>query len=507
MASIILRLLLATVGFAAVLRVKGHLRGLRGWNEGSVRWVVIVLVLPMALTYMGGHAYRLADRANIERGRAQYAAVYGDDRRVIEATDAGAWGWLLDCTGRDALAFAGFRRNATDAKVMRASFAQGTNRIIPGVGSPDALDRLFRDRLSVPLGGERGQLHPVGRDVQLTVCRSTNDVAWAALNLQGRDGVVLAQDVRTGGIVVLAGRGNPSDAARGVQRYAAPGSVFKLALAAAWYDSGLGERTLGCPATIRAGGATIRNAGGVARGRIRVPSEMLVHSCNTAAVGMAHVLRNRPGHSVAGAFERFGFAVYDSAAPTSRDTSFWATASAGWRVQMAPPPARLRITATPPTSKEEWAQIAIGQGSVDATPIHVLRLVQAIGNDGVMLRPTVEADIAARPVQVRRVMHAETARKLRSAMRTVVARGTARSISGRLHDVGWSIGGKTGTAQVEGRADDGWFAGLLFDRAGRARFAVVVYLPGGGPGGGAPAEVAARVGRAIAVMTNARGAE
>ncbi len=95
-------------------------------------------------------------------------------------------------------------------------------------------------------------------------------------------------------------------------------------------------------------------------------------------------------------------------------------------------------------------------------------------------------------------MRPETAQKLQQAMLAVVERGTARSVAPRVRGTGWNLGGKTGTAQVAGAADDGWFAGLIFSPEGEPRYSVVVYLQRGGPGGGQPAAIAAEMLRFLA---------
>ncbi|MDQ3555666.1 MAG: penicillin-binding transpeptidase domain-containing protein, partial [Gemmatimonadota bacterium] len=78
-------------------------------------------------------------------------------------------------------------------------------------------------------------------------------------------------------------------------------------------------------------------------------------------------------------------------------------------------------------------------------------------------------------------------------------RGTGRAAAAQVRGVPGTLGGKTGTAQVRGAPDDGWFAGLVFDAEGRPRYTVVVYLQGGGPGGRAPAQVAGGVARILLV--------
>ena len=103
-------------------------------------------------------------------------------------------------------------------------------------------------------------------------------------------------------------------------------------------------------------------------------------------------------------------------------------------------------------------------------------------------------------------MSEETAEKLQAAMLRVVDAGTARSVLPRLRGLRWDLGGKTGTAQVAGAPDDGWFGGLVFDPEGRARYSIVAYLQGGGPGGRQPTAIAAELTRALARMAPAREA-
>ena len=88
-----------------------------------------------------------------------------------------------------------------------------------------------------------------------------------------------------------------------------------------------------------------------------------------------------------------------------------------------------------------------------------------------------------------------------SAMLDTVHRGTASGISTTLKDVGWSMGGKTGTGGVNGAPtseQDGWFAGLIFDRKLNARFTVATCIRRGGTGGGNAAEISAAVAHFLA---------
>jgi hypothetical protein len=494
------RALMLAVGAGAVVWLGSWLR--EAVRERREKWAARtgLLMILLALAYLGGHLWLLFHRETIERGRMAYA-VFGDPR-LAEMRRAEVRGWLLDCTGEDPNALA--RYGPADGRVVRVHplGEAGANLVGGGEGAElrdFTVERLFASRLREPRDWrERGQLHPAGTDLRLTLCRDATRQAWQQLRAAGRPGAVVVQDVATGALVAYAGTGGPEDPPAGIRRYAAPGSVFKLALAALWWDSGLPETTMGCQATIQVTPrAVISNFGNFSIPTVQVPHGMLVPSCNTTAVEMAMRMREQLGtQAFLDAYRRYGFIPYDETAPTV-ERDFWSTSSAAWTRRMSPPPSRLRMSEQ--TGPAEWAQLAIGQGPLDVTVIGVSRFLQAIGNGGTMLRPTLEWDRAEQPEEMERVMTPETATRLQAAMLDVVDRGTARAAAQpRLRGLGWDLGGKTGTAQVQGRADDGWFAGLIHDPEGRPRYTVVVYLQGGGPGGARPSLIAAEMTRAMA---------
>jgi cell division protein FtsI/penicillin-binding protein 2 len=85
-------------------------------------------------------------------------------------------------------------------------------------------------------------------------------------------------------------------------------------------------------------------------------------------------------------------------------------------------------------------------------------------------------------------------------MLDAVRRGTAKSIAASLEGTGWQVGGKTGTGPGPapiGPESDGWFAGLIFDPRGRARFTVATFVRHGGTGGGNAAKVSAELARHV----------
>ena len=87
-------------------------------------------------------------------------------------------------------------------------------------------------------------------------------------------------------------------------------------------------------------------------------------------------------------------------------------------------------------------------------------------------------------------MEENTAQRLQAALRDNVQRGTATSIAKALEGTPWQIGGKTGSG---GPQLDGWFAGLVFDPEGHARFTVATFVRHGGYGGGNGARISADV--------------
>jgi membrane peptidoglycan carboxypeptidase len=97
-----------------------------------------------------------------------------------------------------------------------------------------------------------------------------------------------------------------------------------------------------------------------------------------------------------------------------------------------------------------------------------------------------------------RVMSQTSALKLQAAMRGAVERGTAKSAAPSLAGTGWSMGGKTGTGpepetHAAGSDSDGWFAGLIFDPQGKARFTSATFVKHGGFGGGNAARLSAEL--------------
>jgi len=135
---------------------------------------------------------------------------------------------------------------------------------------------------------------------------------------------------------------------------------------------------------------------------------------------------------------------------------------------------------------------AIGQGKVQATPLLLASVAQAIANGGLSMPTPIVVDRALRPdAEPVRVTDAKTANLVTEAMVAVVTSGTG--IAGAVPEA--QVAGKTGTAEVglrgggavdeEGNPElieDAWFS--AFAPADDAKLAIGVMLIDASAGGG-----------------------
>ena len=117
-----------------------------------------------------------------------------------------------------------------------------------------------------------------------------------------------------------------------------------------------------------------------------------------------------------------------------------------------------------PWDKATWSRAAIGQ-AFSVTAIQLVSAYQAIANDGVRMKPYLIDRVVAddgmtllknEPKRLKRVISEATARTMREMMRGVAAPGgTAR----RAAMKGYSVAGKTGTAQKSAEGKRGYLPG------------------------------------------------
>jgi beta-lactamase class A len=311
---------------------------------------------------------------------------------------------------------------------------------------------------------------------QHAVCDAANRIALDAMTASHLEAVSVVQDVRTGALVAFAAS-EPSKLDASTQ--VLPLSLSKVFLAASWWD--------------RQQPDVLESA---LPGKSVDLHEMLVGGSDSAGRQVALALRRAVGtQSVLSDLRRFGF--------NGGGESLWVEVDPQWRQRLTPQPAYANIEAL---TEEDWSSaLSIGESYMMTTALQVSRFFQAVGNGGLLCVPVAlrmtagRAPAAGADCQApTRMVEEATAGKLMSAAIDTVERGSARRIAGALHDSGWAIGGKTGTGGRTGApmdAQDGWFAGLIFDRQGKARYSVATFVRRGGLGSGHAAEISVALAR------------
>lgn len=153
-------------------------------------------------------------------------------------------------------------------------------------------------------------------------------------------------------------------------------------------------------------------------------------------------------------------------------------------LERIPPPRKLA---------EDLPDNAYGQGTIQVSPLEMARVVAAIANGGIMMKPHFVKEISLNrntievidPVEMGRPISPETAAALRKMMADVTARGTGR---GLFSGLSVDVGGKTGSAEND-RADGmphSWFVGFAPVEDPRIAFAVVVENGGYGRAAAGP---------------------
>jgi cell division protein FtsI/penicillin-binding protein 2 len=326
---------------------------------------------------------------------------------------------------------------------------------------------------------------------QNAVCEAANKHAVELMNARNLEAATAVFDVETGALIAFAA--TPGSTRKDVEPLkvtapVAPLSLTKLFLAASWWDRTLPDRTFDCT----------RSATPNKHEPMTIP-EMIVIGCDLPAKQMAVALRKEVGtEEVLADLERFGFAARSK---SPRDDSFWTELAPEWRETLMPAAACTLLNAK--TRDSDWADaLSLGETNFVVTILHISRFLQAVGNNGILLPPVarreIESPVSNAAPQSRRIMKESTAARLQTAMQDVVQRGSAQAIAHTLDGTDWQIGGKTGTGPglgSKGPPYDGWFAGLIFDPTGKARFTVATYVRHGGLGGENAAIISAQLAR------------
>ncbi|MEW2030475.1 penicillin-binding transpeptidase domain-containing protein [Streptomyces roseifaciens] len=308
-------------------------------------------------------------------------------------------------------------------------------------------DRLFFNRTVDMITGKGKK----GGDVITTLSSKAQKAAFEGLG--DKKGAVAAIDPRTGKILALASTPSydPSKIAgandgkewtsldgdknkpmlnRALRETYPPGSTFKVVTAAAALENGLykdvdSKTDSPLPWTLPDTVTPLKNEGDL-KCKDASLREALRVSCNTVFGKVSADLGNKKMMEQA---QKFG---YNN---DKLDT-----------------PVRAAQSIYPKDNRPQNAMDGIGQASNRATPLQMAMVAAAVANDGKLMEPYMVDKVRApnlnviethQPKQMSQPMSRDTARKLQSAMETVVNDGTGQN--GQIPNV--TVGGKTGTAQ------------------------------------------------------------
>jgi len=349
------------------------------------------------------------------------------------------------------------------------------------------------------------------RGVRLTLAHALQEVAAEALGDQ--KGSIIALDPTTGAILAMvsyprfdpnsligsdagtAGEALESDPDeplrdRGIDQTYPPGSVYKVITTASGLDTGLVSPSseFADPVALELPGSnsTIQNFNGKVcnNGTAVELAFAFVKSCNTvfAQLGM-----DLGGNQLGFTSQAFG---YNQEVPFEFSVL----------PSVFPPPST--IEDDPPAT----AQNAIGQRDNRSTPLLMAMTAGAVANGGSIMIPFLVEEVFtsvgsveqhANPKKWRRAMSPASAAVLSDLMEQVVISGTGRKAA----VPGIRIAGKTGTAQVTGKAPHAWFIGFgpLGATVDSPQIAIAVVVESGGDfgesatGGSVAAPIAQKV--------------
>lgn len=259
-----------------------------------------------------------------------------------------------------------------------------------------------------------------------------------------------------------------------------PGSTFKVVTATAALDSGLytPDSVVNGDSPKQISGQPLANSGQQSFGDISLTSA-LTNSVNTV---WAQVGEKTGAETLFEYMERYGF----SAKPPI-DLPRDEVVASGVRDRNG----RLITSA----DAVDLGRLAIGQERLAVTPLQMATVAATVANNGMRMEPRLAKEFRDRdgrlakritPKRAQRVMTSATAQELTEMMTRVVDEGTG--IGARL--AGFSVAGKTGTAERGDGTNTAWFIG--FAPVDRPRYAVAVAIEKTTGSGGVTAAPIAR---------------
>jgi len=338
-----------------------------------------------------------------------------------------------------------------------------------------------------------GEKNP-GNDVYTTFDYNLQDIAYRSMGIY--KGAIIVSDVKSGKILAMVSKPDfdPNTIAsqwdnyvndkesgalvnRVTQGIYPPGSTFKIVTALEYIrenpDSFL-NYSFNCTGSYKSDGIKINCFHGSVHGAEDFISSF-AHSCNSsfANIGMS-LDRNRFGETLL----QLGF---NQSLPVSYNNTV----------------SNLEINNS--TLDYDMAQVSIGQGKAQVTPLQLNMITNAIANNGVCMTPRVldkvvscNGDILQQwdSTEYKTMMSQSEAAALTELMKAVVTSGTAKN---GMKGAGYSVAGKTGSAEFDSLKQDShaWFTG--FAPADDPQISVTIIVESIGTGGDYAVPMAKRI--------------
>jgi penicillin-binding protein 2 len=367
------------------------------------------------------------------------------------------------------------------------------------------LERLYDARLRGIDGAQQVEVDARGRPIQILGSRTARHgeklqlfldlqlqmVAEKALDDQKLTGAIIVMNPQNGEILAMASRPafNPNLFSRKLKAHEwqaltradhpfvnralsayPPGSIFKIPMALAALESGrtTAERSFLSTGSLRVGNRVFHDWHAPGFGRVNL-AQSLEWSIDTVyyqlGVEMGGAIMSRYAREV-GLGE-----------PTELKLD---PESAG----LIPDPAWKRRVYRDGWWPGDSANMAIGQGAVNVTPLQAAVMVSAIANGGRVLVPRLVDDKTGTRIRKQSVWKPQHQEVVRQGLRKVVTGGTATVV-----DLpGIAIAGKTGSAESGKRKTHSWF--VCYGPTNHPTVAVVVFAEAAGHGGAIAAPIA-----------------
>lgn len=253
---------------------------------------------------------------------------------------------------------------------------------------------------------------------------------------------------------------------RATQGLYAPGSTYKIVTSALVIENGLEDMKFDDKGVVTIDGKEISNFGKKAYGELDLQKALAVSS-NVAFAQLGVELGQE---KLIGMSNRLGFgADIDFDIPVSKS-----------------------LFSYQKMQKSDMAAVAMGQGKILVSPMHMAMITSGIANNGVIMKPFLVSSIVSstgkeikgsKTGEFKQIMEPYVASRVKSMMKEVVDSGTGKKAAIK----GISVAGKTGTAENELTSEKkdkehAWFVG--FAPAENPQIAVAVMLEYSGSTGG-----------------------